>query len=110
MQRFIRISTIAVVVGVFVLLLSLWWDGRDAVSLPVPKGPFAVGRTIDVWNDDGATRIPALQAGTVQELLVWIWYPAAPANRSEAPREYFARIPRFRTWIESSVAPLDAPT
>src|SRR5438067_9457124 len=49
------------------LFASLWIEHRSDITLPPPTGPFAVGREIDDWG-----------RGTSRELLVWIWYPAAP--------------------------------
>ena len=47
--------------AVVVLLGGLWLEHRVGATLPVPTGPFAVGRTGFVWDD---------------RLTVWIWYPA----------------------------------
>jgi predicted dienelactone hydrolase len=65
------------VLGVGALLGSLWLEHRTEVTLPTPTGPFAVGRSILDWTDDGALDTLAPTPGTKRELLVWIWYPAA---------------------------------
>jgi dienelactone hydrolase len=68
------------VLGVAVLLGSLWLEHQTEVTLPIPTGPFAVGRTIYDWTDE--VRLDALAPipGTKRELLVWIWYPSAAAQ------------------------------
>jgi dienelactone hydrolase len=65
------------VLGVGALLGSLWLEHRTEVTLPTPTGPFAVGRSILDWTDDGAIDTLAPTPGTKRELLVWIWYPSA---------------------------------
>jgi dienelactone hydrolase len=65
------------VLGVVALLGSLWLERRTEVTLPAPTGPFAVGRSILDWTDDGAIDTLAPKPGTKRELLVWIWYPSA---------------------------------
>lgn len=66
------------VLGIAALLGSLWVERRSESTLPVPTGPFAVGRTIYDWTDNAE-----LDPETKRELLVWIWYPAA-AGESDA--------------------------
>ena len=69
MRRLFRIFKALVLLGVLaivVLVAWLWIEHRSEVTLPAPIGPFAVGRTIYDWVDEGSKR----------ELLVWIWYPA----------------------------------
>ena len=66
MRRLFRIFKALVLLGVLaivVLVASLWIEHRSQVTLPAPTGPFAVGRTIYDWVDEGSKR----------ELLVWIW-------------------------------------
>src|SRR5262245_52388979 len=62
----------------FILLIGglLIEDARE-VSLPLPSGPFAVGRVIDDWVDPATIDPLSPAPGTTRELLVWIWYPAA---------------------------------
>ena len=75
------------VLGIAVLLGSLWLEHRTEVTLPTPTGPFAVGRTTHAWTDDANLDELAPVAGTNRELLVWIWYPAA-AGPSTAMDDY----------------------
>src|SRR2546427_1851066 len=65
------------VLGSAALLGSLWLERRTEVTLPTPTGPFAVGRAIYDWADDGKLDTLAPVAGTKRELLLWVWYPAA---------------------------------
>src|SRR5258708_4759520 len=77
------------VLGIAMLLFSLWVEHRSAITLPAPTGTFAVGRAIYDWTDDANVDALAPVAGTKRELLVWIWYPAA-AGQSAATDEYLA--------------------
>lgn len=64
------------VLGVAVLFTGLWLEHRTAVTLPVPTGPFAVGRTTYAWAPSTKT-----------EVLAWIWYPA-DRSPTAAPADY----------------------
>ncbi|GAC1435093.1 MAG: hypothetical protein NVSMB6_31980 [Burkholderiaceae bacterium] len=66
------------VVGVALLLALLWREHNQSLELPIPTGPFAVGRAIYDWTDDSRLDMLAPVLGTRRELLVWIWYPSAP--------------------------------
>ena len=48
------------------------------VTLPKPTGPFAVGRTMYHWVDAARTDSLAPVPNQKRELIVWLWYPAAP--------------------------------
>src|SRR5258708_14392449 len=73
--------------GVGVLLVSLWLERRTEIMLPAPTGSFAVGREIYDWTDDAKPDALAPVPGTKRELLVWIWYPTA-AGQSVATDDY----------------------
>lgn len=66
------------VLAVAALLVSLWLEHRTDVTLPIPTGPFAVGRALYDWSDDETLDTLAPLPGTKRELLVWIWYPSEP--------------------------------
>jgi dienelactone hydrolase len=98
------------VLGIGVLLGSLWLEHRTEVTLPTPTGSFAVGRAIYDWTDDVALDELAPVPGTKRELLVWIWYPSAAGHsagmmddylpaplRAEVERARGALISRFLT-------------
>jgi dienelactone hydrolase len=76
------------VVAIAVLLGLMWLDHNRETSLPTPTGPFAVGRTTYVWSDPAHLDPLAPHPGTTRELLVWIWYPAAPRQPSQALDDY----------------------
>jgi len=63
--------------GIAVLLGSLWVEHTTSVTLPTPTGPLAVGRMVYDWTDDLTLDALAPVEGTKRELLVWVWYPAA---------------------------------
>ena len=76
------------VLGVSVLLGSLWLERRTEVTLPTPTGPFAVGRATYAWADDAHSDPLAPVPGTKRELLVWIWYPSAPGQSAAMMDDY----------------------
>ncbi|MGB4784432.1 MAG: hypothetical protein WAQ77_06940 [Candidatus Acidiferrum sp.] len=75
------------VLGVAVLLGSLWVEHTTEITLPTPSGPFLVGRAIYDWTDEQAPDTLAPVPGAKRELLVWIWYPAV-AGQAAAPDDY----------------------
>jgi predicted dienelactone hydrolase len=77
-----------VVVGIAVLLGSLWLDHTRETTLPAPTGPFSVGRTTFVWSDPTQSELMAPQPGTKRELFAWVWYPAAPRQPSQTVEDY----------------------
>jgi dienelactone hydrolase len=99
MVRPLALLTIAGAVATAALLASLWLEHRTEVSLPVPTGPFGVGRALFDWVDDHAVDTLAPSPGTKRELLVWIWYPTA-TRRSAAHEDYLPA--RVRTEVERS--------
>jgi len=68
------------VLGLGALSGSLWLERGSELTLPLPSGPFAVGRAIYDWTDDSKMDALAPVLGTKPELLVWIWYPSAPGQ------------------------------
>jgi dienelactone hydrolase len=70
------------VVGVVLLLALLWRERNQSLELPIPTGPFAVGRATYDWTDDATLDTLAPVPGTKRELLVWIWYPSAAGQLS----------------------------
>lgn len=73
----LAVLALLLVLGVGALAGSLWKEQSTELTLPAPTGPFAVGRTINVWTDDATFDAVAPVPGTKRELLVWMWYPAA---------------------------------
>lgn len=72
---------------VVLLLAALRIDHTFPTTLPTPTGSFPVGRAIYDWAD-GAPDSLAPVPGATRELLVWIWYPAAPAPSNAAADDY----------------------
>jgi pimeloyl-ACP methyl ester carboxylesterase len=95
---------LAVVVAVALSLGILWLDHTRSTTLPVPSGPFAVGRTTLVWKDPGHVDPMAPQPGTKRELFVWMWYPAAIPQQPQAFDSYLPRS--WREAIERNVSPV----
>jgi hypothetical protein len=81
-------GAVLAVVGVAVLLGSLWLDHTRATTLPAPTGTFAVGRTTYVWSDAAQAEPVAAQPGTHRQLVAWIWYPAAPKQPGQTYDDY----------------------
>ena len=78
----------SVVVGITLFLGLLLFDHNRDTMLPTPTGSFTVGRTALVWHDDTHPDIMAPQPGASREVMVWIWYPAAPAVASQTADSY----------------------
>ena len=91
------------VLGVAALLVSLWLEHRAEITLPTPTGPFAVGRALYDWADDGTVDTLAPEPGTKRELLVWVWYPTAP-GQATAMDDYLPVA--SRTAVERDRGPL----
>lgn len=66
------------------------------VTLPIPTGPFAVGRVVADWRDDNRTD-PFAGARRPREVPVWIWYPA---DRGSAARPVTYMPDRLREAME----------
>ncbi|MGH7882035.1 MAG: alpha/beta hydrolase family protein [Candidatus Dormibacteraceae bacterium] len=47
------------------------------LTLPIPTGPYQVGRVAFDWTDHSRIDPLAGQRGTPRKLSVWLWYPAA---------------------------------
>jgi dienelactone hydrolase len=84
------------------VLAILAWRQPDRLSLPVPTGPYPVGRVMLDWRDDARIDPFAPAPATARELPVCIWYPAAKG--SDATRvEYMP--PRLREAMTPDPAP-----
>jgi len=70
------------ILGICVFFGALWLEHRTELTLPVPTGPYAVGRALSDWGDAATPDPLAPVPGTVRELQMWMWYPAAqPTGR-----------------------------
>jgi hypothetical protein len=63
------------VVAFAVLVVLMWLDHKSETTLPIPTGPFAVGRVMNYWTEDSQTGASATLPQTERALAVWIWYP-----------------------------------
>ena len=68
------------VVALATLIGVMWLDHRAETSLPTPTGSLPVGRSIQAWTDEAVDPLAAVSRGPKRELVVWIWYPAAPRH------------------------------
>lgn len=73
--------------GIAAILGLLRLEHGFAVELPAPTGSYAVGRVTYHWVDPSRIDSLAPVAGQKRELIVWIWYPAAPTTSAQ-PAEY----------------------
>src|SRR5206468_11094216 len=81
-----KIVTVLALAGAATLLVSLWVERRTEVTLPVPTGPFAIGRAVYDWTDPTTLDVLSPVAGAHRELLIWIWYPSP--GQAVASQEY----------------------
>ena len=62
--------------ALFALLLFLMWrEHRAVIVLPAPTGRFPVGRTTFWWTNP---------TDSEHQVMVWMWYPAAPSGHDRA--------------------------
>lgn len=81
-KRLARILLILLLVIVVIIISSVAFveiRRHQALVLPAPTGPYAVGRMEYDWTDQSRTDLFAPHAGTKRELVVWAWYPAVHA-------------------------------
>ncbi len=74
-------------IGMAGLLLALWLRHNQDVVLPAPSGPFTVGRVGYDWVDQARPETLRPDTNAKRELMVWVWYPAAPPPGA-APAPY----------------------
>ena len=86
------------VLGIVLILATLWLEHRTEITLPTPTGPFTVGRATYAWADDVASDTLAPVPGTKRELVAWIWYPSA-AGQSAAMMDDYLPAP-WRAEVE----------
>jgi predicted dienelactone hydrolase len=90
-RRILKVFAILAMLGVLgfgALLGSLWIEHRSEVTLPMPTGPFAVGRATYVWTDNAHPDTLAPDPKTKRELFVWIWYPSEPGQPAATMDDY----------------------
>jgi len=80
LKRLARILLILLLVIVVIIISGIAFvviRRHQALILPAPTGPYAVGRMEYDWTDQSRNDLFAPHAGTKRELVVWAWYPAA---------------------------------
>jgi hypothetical protein len=72
----------ALLVAVVALLVtSSLLSGQSTTSiLPVPSGSFEIGRIGYDWTDQSRPEVLSEQPPAHRELMVYVWYPAAPPD------------------------------
>jgi Platelet-activating factor acetylhydrolase, isoform II len=68
-------------------LAYLWRRRKRATRLPPPGGRYLIGRVGYHWVDAARAETLLGAVGRSRELMVWVWYPAAPATEA-APAAY----------------------
>jgi predicted dienelactone hydrolase len=79
LKRLIRILLILLLLIVIIIVSGVAFieiRRHQALVLPAPTGPYAVGRMEYDWTDPSRMDPLAPRAGTKRELVVWAWYPA----------------------------------
>jgi predicted dienelactone hydrolase len=84
--------------------LALSW-ALPVQVMPVPAGPYAVGTTTIVLTDPDRTERYGPTPGGPRELVVQVWYPAAP----DAPVERAPLIPQAAAFVDLGAAELGLP-
>jgi predicted dienelactone hydrolase len=84
----ILVLIVLAVLGIALLLGSLWVEHWFPATLPAPTGRFAVGRTMYHWSDEAQPALLAPSAAATREVIVWLWYPAEPRGPASAV-QYF---------------------
>jgi dienelactone hydrolase len=77
------IVLVVVLVGVATVIGLVRREHGSEMTLPVPTGPFAVGRTSFTWTNDALTDDLAPAPGTRRTVFVWVWYPAVTSPQAE---------------------------
>jgi hypothetical protein len=68
-------------------LAYLWRRRKRATRLPTPGGRYPIGRISYHWVDTARAETLSGAVAHSRELMVWVWYPAAPAPEA-APAAY----------------------
>lgn len=97
-----------------ILLAVLWHEHKTEVVLPMPTGPYAVGRTTFTWSYNKSSNNKSLDNNAreesdssvaAREVVVWIWYPAAQAGTAKTvdylPPEWRSALARYSGIIMS---------
>jgi predicted dienelactone hydrolase len=94
----VAVLFLAALVAIVGLLGWLWIDHSRETVLTAPSGSYNVGRVTYDWIDAERLNPYAPDAGTKQELAVWLWYPAEAVTSSQTA-EYLPSY--WRSALES---------
>jgi hypothetical protein len=78
------------VIAVVALFFLLWRDHRSEISLLVPTGHFAVGRSTFTSINEAEMDELAPSPRTKRVVVAWMWYPASATSKNTTPAEYLA--------------------
>src|SRR5947209_4489403 len=79
LKRLMRIFLILLLILIIIITSSVaffYIRHHQALVLPTPTGPYAVGRMEYDWTDQTRNDPLAPHTDTKRELVVWAWYPA----------------------------------
>lgn len=80
-------AAVTAIALIAILLLVMWQEHRTGITLPVPTGHFAVGRTSFTWINQAETDDLAPPPGAKRQVIAWVWYPAT-RSAANVPTPY----------------------
>ncbi len=117
MKRLKRIAPVAGMLVLGLLLAGIAMVARG-IELPEPTGPHAIGRTVFRWTDHSRPEVITESADDYRELVVYLWYPAAPGSGgataayfpdADVLKAVFAPLELFGVTSARTHAAADAP-
>jgi Platelet-activating factor acetylhydrolase, isoform II len=87
------VGALVVAVAALFATSSIWGGQSTASILPVPSGSFAIGRTGYDWTDQSRPEVLSEQPSAHRELMVYVWYPAAPSDSRGTLSPYLPGAP-----------------
>ena len=78
-RRIVTVLAALLILGLLAGVAALifgWVRHNQAVALPTPAGPYAVGRTAFDWTDESRAETFTADPNDRRELAIWAWYPA----------------------------------
>ena len=70
---------------------------QSSLELPPPSGSFAVGRVAYDWTDPSRPELLSRVSNTHREILVDVWYPAAPPKPGARTAPYLPHARKIAT-------------
>jgi pimeloyl-ACP methyl ester carboxylesterase len=89
---------LALLVATPALLLAL--STLAHLALPVPDGPYALGRLRLSWSDSTRSEVLTSAESDVREIIAEVWYPAKAKTGGASP--YFPELPRVSAGLVQS--------